>query len=76
MVPSAGPKKRYVTQTHGRTTAPSPAVSRYLKDMSMRIVETTNQMGAPQKSIHPKWRHKRRYDSDNDKKSQLDVFLA
>lgn len=42
----------------------------------MRIVETTNQMGAPQKSIHPKWRHKRRYDSDNDKKSQLDVFFA
>ena len=48
MVPSAGPKKRYVTQTHGRTTAPSPAVSRYLNDTSMTIVEITNQMGAPQ----------------------------
>jgi hypothetical protein len=49
MVPSAGPKKRYVIQTHGRTTAPSPPLSRYLKNTSRTTLETTDQ-GAHRKS--------------------------
>ncbi len=32
--------------------------------------------GALQKLVHPNWRHKRRYDSNNDKNCQLDVFRA